>query len=307
MNKSAGKRKGGLKSALVSLQSRGRAQSKAASAKEAQEKKGKALQRKIAGQGPSKQLHRTTQLQPVPFVSPWDNTLLIGEGNFSFALSLVEHHGIPGHRIIATAYDTEEQLLQKYPEVQDNLRILRERGVTVILHVDARALQKNKPLVAEFKRLGGFSCVVWNFPHAGAGIQDQDRNIHVNQQLLLEFFQSVASFLSTTHDVNLEAEVSKVGDGEDSDVEKPTKQQDDARSRVLITLRDSAPYTLWEVPKLAKRPPLGHVIYQQLRSYVFEPSAYPGYEHRRTIGGGTVPLLQDGSTISRTWEFVLRD
>jgi len=315
MTKSAGKRKGGLKSALVSLQSRAHAQSKAALAKEAQDMKGKAARRKIAGS--SKQTGKVRHRQPVPFISAWDNTLLIGEGNFSFALSLVQHHRIPGHRITATTYDTEEELAQKYSEAQDNVRLLRDHGVTVLVHVDARSLHKSKALAAQSKRLGGFSRVVWNFPHAGAGIQDQDRNIQVNQQLMLGFFLSVAAFLSGSHDPR---DVGAAREGEqDSDVEHSPKQVEDVRARVLVTLRDSVPYTLWEIPQLAKHPPPGHPIYQQLRSYAFDPSSYPGYEHRRTVGGPqsghNVDLLQDRgpdaesgrAAVCRTWEFALRN
>ncbi|KZO94093.1 hypothetical protein CALVIDRAFT_539466 [Calocera viscosa TUFC12733] len=318
MTKSAGKRKGGLKSSLTSLQSRIHAKKKAQSAKHAQELKEKTAIRNVRAQGSSKRTHRAGQHQPVPFVSEWDNTLLIGEGNFSFARSIVQHHGIPGHRVTATAYDTEEHLFLKYPEARENLRWLREHGVIVLLHVDARTLHKSKALLIRSKQLGGFSRVVWNFPHAGAGIQDQDRNINVNQQLLLRFFQSVAVLLSTADKGPLSSDTSRGAGEEDSDAEESSKPQSDSAGRVLVTMRESVPYTLWEVPQLAKHPPPGHPTYQQVRSYAFEPSSYPGYEHRRTIGGShsvfSANLPQESisdagqvrASPCRTWEFTLK-
>ncbi len=72
-----------------------------------------------------------------------------------------------------------------------------------------------------------------------------------------------------------------------------------------------------DVPRLAKKPPhqlptsrpvRGYIL---LRSFVFDPSDYEGYEHRRTIGGATglapnEDIKRIGGTC-RTWEFVLRD
>lgn len=81
---------------------------------------------------------------------------------------------------------------------------------------------------------------------------------------------------------------------------------------VLLTLRNTTPYTLWDVPLLAKRLPLvlpaiaksapalprgqkaptladvtatfGARRYALWRSFEFEPDDWPGYEHRRTVG-----------------------
>ncbi|KZT51223.1 hypothetical protein CALCODRAFT_525716 [Calocera cornea HHB12733] len=305
-------RKGGLKSSLLSLQSRINTQKKVSATKHARDVKELAVRRKIGGQTSTKRVEQGRQYHPIPFVSDWDNTLLIGEGNFSFALSLVQHHGIPGHRITATTYDTEELLSQKYPEANENLRLLRESGVTIMLHVDARALHKSKALLARSKQLGGFTRVVWNFPHAGAGIQDQDRNINTNQQLMLGFFRSVASFLSSKENGPRHNRPSDLSGEFDSDIEDSSAEQSDSGGRILVTLRDSVPYTLWEVSQLAKHPPPGHPVYRQVRSYAFEPEAYPGYEHRRTIGGYHSSINAESSQYPasgpacRTWEFTLQ-
>src|ERR1700760_4520242 len=46
-------------------------------------------------------------------IDPLDKVLLIGEGDFSFATSLVEDHGCS--QVLATTNDSEEACLTKYP------------------------------------------------------------------------------------------------------------------------------------------------------------------------------------------------
>ncbi len=73
-----------------------------------------------------------------------------------------------------------------------------------------------------------------------------------------------------------------------------------------------------DLPRLAKKPPPDpkqraaiQPRYLQVRSYRFEPEAYPGYEHRRTRGFVAPAEEKEegmGGTggVCRTWEFVLR-
>ncbi|KAM5464798.1 putative 25S rRNA (uracil(2634)-N(3))-methyltransferase [Microsporum audouinii] len=63
------------------------------------------------------------QNQPrIPF-RPSDRILLIGEGDFSFALSLATHHKCR-RRLMATCYDSEEKLLEKYPDAKGHIEQL---------------------------------------------------------------------------------------------------------------------------------------------------------------------------------------
>ncbi|EFR01110.1 hypothetical protein MGYG_04114 [Nannizzia gypsea CBS 118893] len=60
------------------------------------------------------------QNQPqIPF-RPSDRVLLIGEGDFSFALSLATHHKCR-KRLMATCYDSEEKLIEKYPDAKRHI------------------------------------------------------------------------------------------------------------------------------------------------------------------------------------------
>ena len=75
--------------------------------------------------------------------SPSDFVLLVGEGNFSFARALARRFGGLGTRIVATSYDTREQVLAKYPDATEILEELNTAGVTVVHGVDATQLETN--------------------------------------------------------------------------------------------------------------------------------------------------------------------
>lgn len=90
---------------------------------------------------------------------------------------------------------------------------------------------------------------------------------------------------------------------------------------LLITHLNQPPYTLWNLPKLAQRPPPStspipkdkslqlQPKYRLLRSFQFHPDLYPGYAHRRTIGfkegvskAGNEEIRGRGGE-ARTWQF----
>ncbi|KAG9084539.1 hypothetical protein FRC07_013613, partial [Ceratobasidium sp. 392] len=80
----------------------------------------------------------------IPF-NPEDKILLVGEGNFSFAHSLLNHPSIPHlppSNITATAYDSESECLSKYPDASSHISALRTAGATVLFNVDATQLEK---------------------------------------------------------------------------------------------------------------------------------------------------------------------
>ncbi|CAE6499076.1 unnamed protein product [Rhizoctonia solani] len=267
--------------------------------------------------------------QTIPFSST-DRILLIGEGNFSFARSLLDHPSIPSlppASITATAYDSESDCLAKYPDAQAHISALRSVGATVLFGVDARHLDKTFPLKTSKK----WDKIVWNFPHVGLSIADQDRNIAANQSTLLGFLASVKPYLAEgdVPDSNAKGKGVKKGeDVSDEDEESMTLVREGKHKMagsVLVTLREQEPYTLWDLPRLAKNPivtptsrnALPQPRYIQVRSFAFHPEAYPGYEHRRTSGWDeneyslVGPSKHRGNQEKekgpcRTWEFVLR-
>jgi len=111
-----------------------------------------------------KQGTNPNQLPVVPFTVT-DTILLLGEANFSYSLSLVNHHDIPSHQMLATSYDSERECYLKYPDGEANVKALREAGVKVEFKVDAGNLEKCKAVGK-----GRWSRVIFNFPHAGTSL-----------------------------------------------------------------------------------------------------------------------------------------
>ncbi|KAJ2646970.1 hypothetical protein IWW40_005020 [Coemansia sp. RSA 1250] len=241
-----------------------------------------------------------------------DTLLLIGEGNFSFAHSIASKLG-SGANIIATAYDSEQVAREKYPDLGQHIEEFNKLGGTVYFDVDGTKLH-------ECVRLSGkrFSRIVFNFPHAGAGIKNQDRNIQTNKLLLFAFFTSAQTLLieGTPKPPKSAGPKSTRTKGEesDSDVEAPmpkkkhtgaresvdtiefegvkaevvydaVDQYDPAPEDVVepgqihVTLKSGPPYDKWNIKHLARE--CGLVT---MRTSNFVLDSFPGYEHRRTLG-----------------------
>ncbi|KAF5368540.1 hypothetical protein D9758_002477 [Tetrapyrgos nigripes] len=273
---------------------------------------------------------QATRRPTIPF-RPTDTILLIGEGNFSFTRALVLHppasvnsglDHLPPRNVTATAFDSEEECYEKYPGAEEIVRGLKEKGVEVRFGVDATKLER----VSGFKGRK-WDRIVWNFPHAGKGITDQDRNILSNQMLILGFLRSAAKFLKsgTVPVVNRSGKKKRKPDDDEDDEAEEDREMDvdepaphtnsSERGTILITLRNVSPYTLWDVPKLAKNPPPPtqgsnppNPRYTLLRSFAFHRRIWQGYVHRMTKGErahGTGKTGEGGE--DRTWEFCLRD
>jgi len=181
----------------------------------------------------------------IPF-SPEDCILLIGEGDFSFARSIVEHHGCSN--IAATSLDSKDEVLKKYsPQASSHTEYLDSEGQTVLYNIDATKLAKAKSLnPGKGQR---FDRIIFNFPHIGGKSTDQNRQVRANQELLVNFFTSALSLLSAEH------------------------------GTIIVTLFEGEPYTLWNIRDLAR-----HSGLEVERSFKFLSEAYPGYAHARTLG-----------------------
>ncbi|KAG4433818.1 hypothetical protein IFR05_010700 [Cadophora sp. M221] len=183
----------------------------------------------------------------IPF-SPSENILLIGEGNLSFACSLITHHGCTN--ITATVLESEAELKEKYPHVEENIRLLEDGGGCVRYGIDAG---KMKPWTRNGARKGsggGMDRIFFNFPHVGGKSTDVNRQVRYNQELLVSFFKHALPSLSPTHG-----------------------------SSIIVTLFEAEPYTLWNIRDLAR-----HSGLEVALSFRFQASAYPGYKHARTLG-----------------------
>ncbi|KAI0271481.1 hypothetical protein BC834DRAFT_859845 [Gloeopeniophorella convolvens] len=309
----AKRNKSSLKAALSSAQDRLGKRKHAEHAAQA------ATQKARAAKGGRAKAQHSQRPSTVPF-APEDSILLVGEGNFSFARALVLHppaslEHLPPANVTATAYDTEEACYAKYPDAEACVRALRDKGARVLFGVDATRLEKTGALKGKT-----FDRIVWNFPHAGKGIADQDRNILSNQLLVLGFLRSAAGLLVRGPVPQRQVSRRRTRPSEEDDddaagASDSAAASGRARGTILVTLRNVPPYTEWDVPKLAKSPPAPRSATEQanpqytlLRSFVFQRSEWKGYEHRMTKGerahgeGKTGEGGQD-----RTWEFCLGD
>jgi 25S rRNA (uracil2634-N3)-methyltransferase len=65
-----------------------------------------------------------------------ERILVIGDGNFSFSASLIDLFGGDASKIVATCYDSEEILHQKYSDAAQHIERIKDSGGTVLFDVD---------------------------------------------------------------------------------------------------------------------------------------------------------------------------
>jgi 25S rRNA (uracil2634-N3)-methyltransferase len=267
--------------------------------------------KKFGGQSQS---NGQPQARPkIPFTRH-DNVLLVGEGDFSFSLALKKHHR-PA-RMLASCFDSREVLEGKYPEVQGTVTQLEEaerdnigedepewKGLSpspsppgssedvqapnstsdpncaVRYNIDATKLSSAHRKA--FKPFIPFTKIVFNFPHVGGISTDVNRQVRYNQELLVGFFKAAKPLLSSlSRAAKLPQSLSYASDddGEELD-ELVVRDRGAVNGQILVTLFEGEPYTLWNVRDLAR-----HSGLKVVESFKFPWSAYPGYQHARTVG-----------------------
>lgn len=127
-------------------------------------------------------LHKSVSFNFVAGVSQ-GRTLLVGEGNMSFTLSLAAISGITPSRLIATTFENKEELSS---DAIANAEALRRKGITVLHGIDASNL-------ASVFGAWRFDTIVFQFPHAGS--RDAVEGHNPNFILVRDFLISAAAQL----------------------------------------------------------------------------------------------------------------
>jgi Domain of unknown function (DUF2431). len=228
------------------------------------------------GKKKGKQQHQQ-QKGIVPF-KPEEKVLLVGEGDFSYAVSIIQQNMIHPENLIATSFDSLEEVKAKYPNAEENLKILEEERVVVMYDVDATNLPTTLKLVSPTKKSkiiksrlfkeGNLDYILFNFPHTGRGMKDMDRNIRDHQQLVQKYFKSCKEVFNI---VNSAAKDDFAG--------YTTKEIKHIEGKVILSLFEGEPYNSWNIKILGRGE-----NFRVERSGKLDWSLFPEYHHRRTNG-----------------------
>ncbi|KAG4214074.1 hypothetical protein ERO13_A01G098900v2 [Gossypium hirsutum] len=141
--------------------------------------------------------------------------LLVGEGDFSFSLSLANAFATASN-ICASSLDSYDTLMKKYKNAISNLENLEKLGACLLHEVDATKMKHHTDLANR-----KFDRIIFNFPHAGFyGKEDNPHMIQMHRNLVQGFFRSARGMLR-------------------------------ANGEIHVNHKTSAPFSLWNLEKLA--------------------------------------------------------
>ena len=234
----------------------------------------------------------------LPFTEE-DTVLLVGEGDFSFAKSLILQNYVRPENLIATSLDSQEEVMAKYPDVDKTLLELQESGVRVMHDVDATDLAKTLKIAPNSKqrRTGSkasalrlftpgssshteLDYIMFNFPHTGKGIKDQDRNIRDHQKLILEYFKNcntVFDLVNENYKVHDDFAGYRHKNGKSNN--KGSSNDDSYQGKIILSVFEGEPYNSWGIKIIGKEQG-----YKVMKLGKFDWSMFPQYHHKRTNG-----------------------
>lgn len=275
------KHAGGLKSSLLRHQQLVKKQNAKSAVKSEQEKQQINKKKKL-------QQESALSLKNKDVFDNFDhdlNLLIVGDGDFSFTLAVLENGliNLGKNKIITTSYDSESELAEKYPTTfRENYTKLQEGpykdSVRVFFNIDATNLIKSfKPTkfnIKNFFRLGENGnnnfLILFNFPHLGQGIKDQDRNIHNHQILVQNYFKaSIEFFIKVINQSPIQDKT--------SDLNISSFRSQRIPMRIGLTLFEGEPYDSWQIKKIGREL---NLVVERSNKFIFDN--YKGYVHKRT-------------------------
>jgi len=194
------------------------------------------------------------------YISPQHDVLVVGEGDFSFGGSVIklrhqyaQVYGAVYNQgsLLLTGYDSREEALKKYKNtISASLQTVGQLGSqtksSIEYAVDATKLHQQQTQTLNC------NIIVFNFPHSG------QQRVHVNRQLIQEFFESVKRLWSHVQTLSTR------------------------RHEVHVTIKNQPPYSLWGIPDLARE--VGGFELMDTFNFDFNLFSKFGYCHQTTVG-----------------------
>lgn len=157
--------------------------------------------------------------------------------------------------------------------------------------IDATQLHKSR----QVKHDGPFDVIIFNFPHTGAGIKDQDRNVVQHQKLMLSFFQSCLGGVAPQAHQGLSEKIQN--SNRVAVRPRPSTAVLSENGTVVVSLFEGAPYSFWDIRRLARE-----AGFSSRRTATFDWTLFPNYYHRLTGGRGDT-TKQAGSRAAKFYVF----
>jgi 25S rRNA (uracil2634-N3)-methyltransferase len=237
---------------------------------------------KMASQPATKASVQASQQHDVPF-GEYEHILLVGEGDFSFTRSLAINHGCAN--VVATSYDSLAEVQEKYPTFEAVQTQLNQLTPPVPLHydIDATKLSSYKHLRCtrdndDEEESEGWDTIAFMFPHTGGLSTDVNRQVRANQALLVSFFKSCLETSTSAQRLRILSSQRR----STRPPYAPTALHPPflrLGGRIIVSLFEGEPYTLWNIRDLAR-----HAGLKVVESWKFDWEQYPGYSHVRTLG-----------------------
>ncbi|KAL3233398.1 hypothetical protein RNJ44_03438 [Nakaseomyces bracarensis] len=218
-----------------------------------------------------------------------ETLLLVGEGDLSFARSIVEEDYILPENLIVTSFDNSPtELRLKYPHsFEENYEFLVSENVKIFFQIDATKLIKSfkiskhtpwSKIMGPAWRYKYLQNIMFNFPHTGKGIKDQDRNIMEHQELVFGYFDSAKQLFQLVNSGKKNTEIGhSQGYSLGNDKDQKGNITEEGYGKIILSLFNGEPYDSWSVKILAKNNGL-----QIERSNKFQWENFKSYNHKRT-------------------------
>ncbi|KAL2475960.1 protein of unknown function (DUF2431) [Abeliophyllum distichum] len=130
--------------------------------------------------------------------SSFHRILLVGEGDFSFSLSLADAFGSASN-IVASSLDSYDELITKYKKANSNLVHLKNMGAFILHGVDATEMEHRSDLGKQ-----KFDRIIFNLPHAGFHGQEMlPHVISLHRKLLRGFFRNACGMLQKNGEIHV--------------------------------------------------------------------------------------------------------